>query len=192
MSEEILANTHAGSAEKSATRIELTKEGVLIDLYQMSANEDMKKARRASTSANSKEAKRVWKESDSCMAPYSDGRWYHAKIIKLNNQKCRVCYTEYDEEGDVEVSQLLSESDVEHPEEEEQMDTVVYDKQFKAPGAKSNGRFAVPAMCPPPPELFEKLKVTNDKESLTNMLMAWYMSGYHTGFHMGLTQAREK
>lgn len=42
------------------------------------------------------------------MAPYAgDGRWYHAKIINLDGPKCRVCYTEYDEEDDVEVSQLL-------------------------------------------------------------------------------------
>jgi hypothetical protein len=42
------------------------------------------------------------------MAPYpEDGRWYPAKIVKLDGTQCRVCYTEYDEEGDVEVSQLL-------------------------------------------------------------------------------------
>lgn len=42
------------------------------------------------------------------MAPYAgDGRWYHAKIVKLDGPKCRVCYTEYDEEDEVQVSQLL-------------------------------------------------------------------------------------
>jgi hypothetical protein len=42
------------------------------------------------------------------MAPYpEDGRWYHAKIIKMDGTKCRVTYTEYNEEGDVEVSELL-------------------------------------------------------------------------------------
>jgi hypothetical protein len=41
------------------------------------------------------------------MAPYSDGRWYNAKIVSIDGEQCRVNYTEYDEEDDVKVSDLL-------------------------------------------------------------------------------------
>lgn len=35
---------------------------------------------------------------------------------------------------------------------------------------------------PPPPVVFEE-NVASDNEALSSMLMAWYMSGYHTGFY---------
>jgi survival motor neuron protein len=57
-------------------------------------------------------------------------------------------------------------------------DSSLFQKQSKS------GPLPIPNVCPPPPALFEKLAKTSDeKESLTNMLMSWYMSGYHTGYY---------
>ncbi|XP_036385539.1 survival motor neuron protein 1-like [Megalops cyprinoides] len=46
-----------------------------------------------------------------------------------------------------------------------------------------------PPMIPPPPPFSpESLE---DDEALGSMLIAWYMSGYHTGYYHGLKQARK-
>ena len=36
---------------------------------------------------------------------------------------------------------------------------------------------------PPPPPLLPEGVVRGDEEALANMLMSWYMSGYHTGYY---------
>jgi len=46
---------------------------------------------------------------------------------------------------------------------------------------------------PPPPALFGKAVVANnEKEALTNMLMSWYMTGYHTGYFQAMRDMKEK
>ncbi|XP_068127805.1 survival motor neuron protein isoform X2 [Hyperolius riggenbachi] len=45
-----------------------------------------------------------------------------------------------------------------------------------------------PPLIPPPPPLSPD--VTEDDEALGSMLIAWYMSGYHTGYYLGLKQSR--
>uniref|UniRef100_A0A8C3S2Y4 Tudor domain-containing protein n=1 Tax=Chelydra serpentina TaxID=8475 RepID=A0A8C3S2Y4_CHESE len=53
-------------------------------------------------------------------------------------------------------------------------------------------RSACPPVVPPPPPLLLDPLCTEDDEggALACMLLAWYMSGYHTGFYMGLRQGR--
>ncbi|KAG8456449.1 hypothetical protein GDO86_002291 [Hymenochirus boettgeri] len=41
---------------------------------------------------------------------------------------------------------------------------------------------------PPPPPLSPEM--CEDDEALGSMLIAWYMSGYHTGYYLGLKQSR--
>uniref|UniRef100_A0A8B9GG75 Tudor domain-containing protein n=1 Tax=Amazona collaria TaxID=241587 RepID=A0A8B9GG75_9PSIT len=46
---------------------------------------------------------------------------------------------------------------------------------------------AGPPLIPPPPPM--RLD-SEDDEALGSMLIAWYMSGYHTGYYLGLKQSR--
>ena len=36
---------------------------------------------------------------------------------------------------------------------------------------------------PPPPPVVDEEEVGSDSEALYSMLIAWYMSGYHTGYY---------
>ncbi|CAH2296882.1 survival of motor neuron -like [Pelobates cultripes] len=45
-----------------------------------------------------------------------------------------------------------------------------------------------PPLIPPPPPMGPD--TTEDDEALGSMLIAWYMSGYHTGYYLGLKQSR--
>ncbi|KAM4810204.1 survival of motor neuron protein-like [Rhinophrynus dorsalis] len=45
-----------------------------------------------------------------------------------------------------------------------------------------------PPLIPPPPPMGPD--TTEDDEALGSMLLAWYMSGYHTGYYLGLKQSR--
>ncbi|XP_042190553.1 survival motor neuron protein 1 isoform X3 [Callorhinchus milii] len=46
-----------------------------------------------------------------------------------------------------------------------------------------------PPLIPPPPPMGPD-SVDEDDEALGSMLIAWYMSGYHTGYYLGLKQGR--
>ncbi|XP_065455190.1 survival motor neuron protein-like isoform X1 [Chrysemys picta bellii] len=45
-----------------------------------------------------------------------------------------------------------------------------------------------PPLIPPPPPMGPDSP--EDEEALGSMLIAWYMSGYHTGYYLGLKQSR--
>ncbi|KAM6363225.1 survival motor neuron protein-like isoform 2-T5 [Pluvialis apricaria] len=47
---------------------------------------------------------------------------------------------------------------------------------------------AGPPFIPPPPPM--RPDCPEDDEALGSMLIAWYMSGYHTGYYLGLKQSR--
>ncbi|XP_071436437.1 survival of motor neuron protein-like isoform X2 [Pithys albifrons albifrons] len=47
---------------------------------------------------------------------------------------------------------------------------------------------AGPPLIPPPPPMTPDS--AEDDEALGSMLIAWYMSGYHTGYYLGLKQSR--
>ncbi|KAM6230432.1 survival motor neuron protein [Porphyrio hochstetteri] len=47
---------------------------------------------------------------------------------------------------------------------------------------------AGPPLIPPPPPM--RPECPEDDEALGSMLIAWYMSGYHTGYYLGLKQSR--
>ncbi|XP_008101227.2 survival of motor neuron protein [Anolis carolinensis] len=46
-----------------------------------------------------------------------------------------------------------------------------------------------PPLMPPPPPILSQ-DSPDDGEALGSMLIAWYMSGYHTGYYLGLKQSR--
>ncbi|KAJ8391682.1 hypothetical protein AAFF_G00086320 [Aldrovandia affinis] len=64
------------------------------------------------------------------------------------------------------------------------------------PGATFRGQppvmsFGPPIMPPPPPPPLSQDSLEED-DALGCMLISWYMSGYHTGYYLGLKQAREE
>ncbi|XP_019373734.1 PREDICTED: survival motor neuron protein, partial [Gavialis gangeticus] len=67
------------------------------------------------------------------------------------------------------------------------------------PGSKTSGTLPFlsgwpppfppgPPLIPPPPPMSPDSP--EDDEALGSMLIAWYMSGYHTGYYLGLKQSR--
>lgn len=40
----------------------------------------------------------------------------------------------------------------------------------------------MPTSVPPPPPMFSGIPPPNDEEAFSNMLLSWYMCGYHTGY----------
>ncbi|KAL5233271.1 hypothetical protein ACI65C_000681 [Semiaphis heraclei] len=44
---------------------------------------------------------------------------------------------------------------------------------------------------PPPPDSIKNLPKT-EREALTSMLMSYYMSGFHTGYYLGMKQNNSK
>lgn len=42
----------------------------------------------------------------------------------------------------------------------------------------------LPPFAPPPPPVFKNLTQPDEVETLSSMLMSWYMSGYHTGCYV--------
>uniref|UniRef100_A0A8C3MRH8 Uncharacterized protein n=1 Tax=Geospiza parvula TaxID=87175 RepID=A0A8C3MRH8_GEOPR len=64
--------------------------------------------------------------------------------------------------------------------------------KFKAPPSLSCWPPLFPAgppLIPPPPPPMRPDSAEDD-EALGSMLIAWYMSGYHTGYYLGLKQSR--
>ncbi|XP_041086162.1 survival motor neuron protein-like [Polyodon spathula] len=61
------------------------------------------------------------------------------------------------------------------------------------PPGYSGGPIFLPLPPPPPPPpafTFHGAADEIDVDSLSSMLLSWYLCGYHTGFHLGLQQAR--
>uniref|UniRef100_A0A915EK61 Tudor domain-containing protein n=1 Tax=Ditylenchus dipsaci TaxID=166011 RepID=A0A915EK61_9BILA len=119
------------------------------------------------------QAARSWKVGELCMAPFAeDGKYYPAKISKLldKNKTCEVVYTEYDTKAIVKLADLLSEDDVEYAAEDAATSDNAQTQQVVEASSSSSG----------PQQIFPIAQAGNDKEALTNMLMSWYMSGYHT------------
>lgn len=77
----------------------------MIQMYEKCQNDTMEKIKLSASQLPKKS--KEWKVLDRCMAPYSDGKYYPAQILSINEDSCRINYTEYDEEGDVKLAELL-------------------------------------------------------------------------------------
>ncbi|GCB79912.1 hypothetical protein scyTo_0016062, partial [Scyliorhinus torazame] len=135
---------------------------------------------------------RKWRVGDACNAVWSeDGNVYLAIIQSVNEKQgtCVVMYTGYGNEEEQNLTELVpadsSEAENESP---------------KQPGAKLHGPLPIlpgwlptvsagPPLIPPPPPMGPD-STDEDDEALGSMLIAWYMSGYHTGYYLGLKQGR--
>lgn len=50
----------------------------------------------------------------------------------------------------------------------------------------------IPGAIPPPPPMFSNIVDPNDEEAVSNMLLSWYMCGYHTGYYQALQNEKKK
>ncbi|KAG7481334.1 hypothetical protein MATL_G00065490 [Megalops atlanticus] len=191
-----------------------------------------------------------WRVGDPCCAVWSeDGNLYPATITSIDQEEgtCTVVYTDYGNEEEQKLSDLLSENseaegraqttaqvkDAQSSTEESdqsstpplpshQHRTRSQPKVRPSPGRPTWGSglppappqgpgfrptkskpagpghsfpgwhpmmtFGPPMIPPPPPVTPDSLE---DDEALGCMLISWYMSGYHTGYYLGLKHARE-
>uniref|UniRef100_A0A8C4XNC1 Tudor domain-containing protein n=1 Tax=Falco tinnunculus TaxID=100819 RepID=A0A8C4XNC1_FALTI len=149
-----------------------------------------------------------WKVGDSCSAVWSeDGNVYLATIASINQKRgtCVVTYTGYGNQEEQNLSDLLPPASDETNENETPYSTDESEKSSQLPRIKNNctkARFspqnfhflsppATPGLgrlIPPPPPMTPDS--SEDDEALGSMLIAWYMSGYHTGYYLGLKQSR--
>ncbi|XP_066195831.1 survival motor neuron protein isoform X2 [Sylvia atricapilla] len=159
-----------------------------------------------------------WKVGDSCSAVWSeDGNLYLATIASINQKRgtCVVTYTGYGNQEEQNLSDLLPPASDEtvnemgHSGENENETPYSTDESEKSSQSSRNKnnytkprfspqnlRFPTPPppfpglgkLIPPPPPM--RPDTAEDDEALGSMLIAWYMSGYHTGYYLGLKQSR--
>nr|XP_048705224.1 survival of motor neuron protein-like isoform X2 [Caretta caretta] len=157
-----------------------------------------------------------WKVGDACSAVWSeDGNVYLATIASIDQKRgtCVAVYTGYGNREEHNLSDLLLPNTVEKEnkeqnarenENETQYSTDESEKSSQSPGNKYNStklksshwnsHFPPPPppglgrLIPPPPPMGPDSP--EDEEALGSMLIAWYMSGYHTGYYLGLKQSR--
>ncbi|XP_047231195.1 survival of motor neuron protein-like isoform X2 [Girardinichthys multiradiatus] len=159
-----------------------------------------------------------WKPGSRCRAVYSeDGLVYPAVILWVKDQRCRVRYDKYNNEEELDVSSLLHLDELRGPsgaggatkaeikERTENQTKVEKETTEKRKGDLTNNLFPPFApqvgsmdplsfIPPPPPPVWtfcgKEPGDGPDVNSITNMLMLWYMCGFHTGSY--LTQQRSK
>ncbi|KAI1709065.1 survival motor neuron protein (SMN) domain-containing protein [Ditylenchus destructor] len=169
------------------TKEEIWDDSALIEMYEQTRSLTHKShAAPSQSTASSGATEYSWKVGDYCMAPYEeDGKYYPSKVVKIMNNKCEVIYTDYDTKATVKLIDLLRCCP------KRKWNEHILQHKFQLP-AKQKDNFGMPEICPPPPpHLFSQIaQADTDKEALTNMLMAWYMNGYHTGYYKGMQKGK--
>uniref|UniRef100_G3MLI0 Tudor domain-containing protein n=1 Tax=Amblyomma maculatum TaxID=34609 RepID=G3MLI0_AMBMU len=161
-------------------------------------------------SSSGQEPPTGWKQGDYCIAVFSgDNLPYEAKIKCIRGKYCIVHYIGYGNEERVLLSDL-------HPSEGKKarqaqqaragssvhtsrVTSGTYRHHTTVPNlpneppwsGKDSLRIPFPDPThgmPPLPSLFSEDGKDND--ALSSMLMAWYMSGYHTGYYQALQQSK--
>ncbi|XP_040197449.1 survival motor neuron protein 1-like isoform X2 [Rana temporaria] len=156
-----------------------------------------------------------WRVGDSCNAIWSeDGNLYPATISSIDGKRgtCIVVYTGYGNNEEQHLTDLRfpdsSEADSdqkdqvqdvngeEHSTDDSDRSSRDSESRDHRATAKNTHFPPVPPpfmpgfgrLIPPPPPMGPD--ITEDDEALGSMLIAWYMSGYHTGYYLGLKQSR--
>ncbi|XP_014289493.1 survival motor neuron protein isoform X2 [Halyomorpha halys] len=149
----------------------------------------------------SKKEKIKWKVGACCRTVFSeDGLEYEAVIknIDLDNGVCTVKYLGYNNEEDVDIKSLKPSKG-----KESQLNQKAQARLVGGAGSGGSAQYQNGyredyssyqqnvGMIPPPPPPFVLANLPKDEtDALSAMLMAWYMSGFHTGYYQGLTKAR--
>ncbi|XP_073200432.1 survival of motor neuron protein-like isoform X2 [Lepidochelys kempii] len=134
-----------------------------------------------------------WKVGDACSAVWSeDGNVYLATIASIDQKRgtCVAVYTGYGNREEHNLSDLLLPNTVEK--ENKEQNAGESGPKFSGPPpflSSCPPPFPTgPPLIPPPPPMGPDSP--EDEEALGSMLIAWYMSGYHTGYYLGLKQSR--
>ncbi|VDK63624.1 unnamed protein product [Anisakis simplex] len=154
-----------------------------------------------------KTTRRSWTVGSRCLAPfYEDNLWYPAEIRQINEERneCEVLYDGYGNTDWVDTNDLARIDDasemnsdtsaaesVSHREENVLVNGGECSKSAKHPNAEIFKRASrmLPSIAPPAPPAFlnQMNRMGDDPENTeTNMLISWYMCGYHTGYHQAL------
>ncbi|CAF0871602.1 unnamed protein product [Brachionus calyciflorus] len=143
-----------------------------------------------------------WKLEDLCMAIYSkDGLLYPANIIRIfqdenNRKKCIVKYLYYMNEEEKFIDEIYEFIPKKYKNLESNKIQLSEEKSKISEKMKPVIQDTVSIQMPPPPMPFDILKQTkgnvDENDALHSMLLSWYMNGYHTGYYLGLKQAKEK
>ncbi|XP_048353606.1 survival motor neuron protein-like isoform X2 [Sphaerodactylus townsendi] len=137
-------------------------------------------------------AVREWGRGDPCQAVWSgDGLLYPATIQEVDAET-GMCWVEFNHYRNQEWQAL---ADLWPPVERELSTQEVLSDVLRFPEGRSdeskgqaNSRIPQPQkdQKPPPPHS------CNDEEFLLSMLVAWHLSGYHTGYYVGLRQGQKE
>ncbi|XP_053709570.1 survival motor neuron protein-like isoform X8 [Synchiropus splendidus] len=138
----------------------------------------------ASTSVHVRE----WKAGSPCRAVFSeDGLVYPAVVMWVEGQRCRVRYDVYNNEEEVDIGSLLQ------PDELPGSNRAVKGPIFRSTdwrrkrreenqsGGGERSSPVEPLTFTPPPPFGGK---DPDSDTASNMMMMWYMCGFHTGTFM--------
>jgi|UniRef100_A0AC35GGD2 survival motor neuron protein len=175
----------SGKEANLLSKDDMWDDSELIKMYDESVKGNFDSKRKTT----SDEKKPEWKVNDICMAPFED-LWYQATIISIqpNSKTAKVHFLEYDDEVTVEIDSLYKEDEVEYQNEieEEEPDAITVKSQF----SRKQLNIPVPNMVPPPPQLLNP--ITNEKEITSNLMISWYMNGYHTGYYQAMKDFQSK
>lgn len=155
-----------------------------------------------------------WKSGQSCRAIFSgDNQEYEAVLCTLNPERdeCVVKFSGYGNKEKVPLSSLtpsygptaileqkirastLAESTVTDLNESfySPSSSTCNSHKFIPADLSENSSLASKAIPPIPPPPFLAGQSIESTDSLSSVLMAWYMAGYHTGFYAGSLRSKE-
>nr|XP_048686895.1 survival of motor neuron protein-like isoform X3 [Caretta caretta] len=143
---------------------------------------------------DSLEPRRMWKAGDACSAIWSeDGLLYPATVRSVDAAAgtCLVEFVGYGNKEQQVLEELLSPCGAVDGDLGSWRSGSWWPGPLLPFGPRPRRSACPPVIPPPPPLLLDPLCAEDDEGgALACMLLAWYMSGYHTGFYMGLRRGR--
>ncbi|XP_074629780.1 survival motor neuron protein-like isoform X2 [Acropora palmata] len=142
-----------------------------------------------------------WQISDLCLAPEHPTQHLHEAVINSfpTPYTCRVTFLRSRQRQNVDVASLRLSQPSHHFRHRHHPYTS--DQRFPRPEysfpsqypfhSSYQSPFPFPPM-PPPPAPVNSIDVSHDNDALASMLMAWYLSGYHTGYFQAMQNFRHE
>jgi len=154
-----------------------------------------------------KPKKKQWQAGSHCRAVYSeDGVEYEAVVDQLvSNKKCIVRYLGYENSEEVNFNSLkpsLGKKAIDKQIAQSKIDIDAFNRAKMSwnttpplpminQSPTSNPPSVAGCLPPPPPPGVISNFPKDESDALSAMLMAWYMSGFHTGYYHGVTQSKK-
>ncbi|KAF6021520.1 SMN1 [Bugula neritina] len=213
------------SASQEETDNDIWDDTALIKAYDKAikqaqqANAELQqpksKKKKGKKKGKKKEGGWKWNTGNECQAVYSeDGLIYDAVITRmLPNSRCIVLYTDYGNEEEQLLKDLIRPQSVSHQRAESvaSMSSIrsqtcsecststnpannYMSPRFASPEAQSKSvphSTGWPSFIPPPPPSIPDMSSCDSDEAFHTMLISWYMSGFHTGYYQGLRDGKK-